>query len=235
MLFQQCRDTKRAVRLKRFRVNGFSRWMISWAALFLTDSPAAAPNAVFPAFPLDAVSPHLLASADEARPARHASPSRNSQPFLTVELQEIRKIVELMNEHGLTLFDLTKKDFHLKLEKGASADALRGLLANLPAAAPVAVSAAPAAAAAAGDPPAAAAEGEEITSPMVGTFYRKPAPDAPNFVEIGSTVSVGQTVCIIEAMKVMNEIKAEKAGTICACVAEDGTPVQFGDALFRIK
>ena len=82
---------------------------------------------------------------------------------------------------------------------------------------------------------APAAEGAEITSPMVGTFYRKPAPDAPDFVEVGSTVSIGQTICIIEAMKVMNEIKAEKAGTICAVVAEDGTPVQFGDVLFRIK
>ena len=70
---------------------------------------------------------------------------------------------------------------------------------------------------------------------MVGTFYRKPAPDAPSFVEVGTTVSVGQTICIIEAMKVMNEIKAEKAGTICAVVAEDGSPVQFGDVLFRIK
>jgi acetyl-CoA carboxylase biotin carboxyl carrier protein len=153
-----------------------------------------------------------------------------------VELQEIRRIVELMNEHGLTLFDLTKKDFHLKLKKGADADDLRALLSSLPAAAPVAVpQAAPAAVAAAGDAPAPAAEGSEITSPMVGTFYRKPAPDAPDFVEIGSTVSIGQTICIIEAMKVMNEIKAEKSGTICACVAEDGTPVQFGDVLFRIK
>jgi acetyl-CoA carboxylase biotin carboxyl carrier protein len=150
-----------------------------------------------------------------------------------VELQEIRRIVELMNEHGLTLFDLTKKDFHLKLKKGADVDDLRGLLASLPAApsaAPAPVAAAPAAAAA-----APAAEGSEITSPMVGTFYRKPAPDAPDFVEVGSTVSIGQTICIIEAMKVMNEIKAEKSGTICACVAEDGTPVQFGDVLFRIK
>jgi acetyl-CoA carboxylase biotin carboxyl carrier protein len=153
-----------------------------------------------------------------------------------VELQEIRRIVELMNEHGLTLFDLTKKDFHLKLKKGADMDDLRGLLASMPASAPAPVAAAPAAAAAASDAaPAAAAEGTEITSPMVGTFYQKPAPDAPNFVEIGSTVSIGQTVCIIEAMKVMNEIKAEKSGTICAVVAEDGTPVQFGDVLFRIK
>lgn len=154
-----------------------------------------------------------------------------------MELQEIRRIVELMNEHGLTLFDLTKKDFHLKLKKGADMDDLRGLLASLPtvpaaaAPAPAAASSAPAAVAAA----APAAEGAEITSPMVGTFYRKPAPDAPDFVEVGSTVSIGQTVCIIEAMKVMNEIKAEKSGTICALVAEDGSPVQYGDVLFRIK
>lgn len=154
-----------------------------------------------------------------------------------MDLQEIRKVVELMNEHGLTLFDLTKKDFHLKLKKGADVDDLRGLLAGMaiaPAAAPAPAASSAASAAAATAAPAAQ-EGTEITSPMVGTFYRKPAPDAPNFVEIGTTVSVGQTVCIIEAMKVMNEIKAEKAGTICALVAEDGTPVQYGDVLFRIK
>ena len=156
-----------------------------------------------------------------------------------MDLQEIRRIVELMNEHGLTHFDLTKKDFHLKLKKGADLDDLRGLLSSLPAAAP-AYHSAPAAAptsapAAAAAPAAPALEGTEITSPMVGTFYRKPAPDAPNFVEIGTTVSVGQVLCIIEAMKVMNEIKAEKSGTICALVAEDGNPVQYGDILFRIK
>lgn len=156
-----------------------------------------------------------------------------------MDLQEIRKIVELMNEHGLTLFDLTKKDFHLKLKKGADIEDLRGLLAGLPvvsAAAP----AAPAAQGAATPEPAApaaapVAEGAEITSPMVGTFYRRPTPEAPDLVDVGSTVSIGQTICIIEAMKVMNEIKAEKAGTICAVVAEDGSPVQYGDVLFRIK
>lgn len=159
--------------------------------------------------------------------------------FSTVELQEIRRIVELMNEHSLTLFDLTKKDFHLKLKKGTDLDDFRGLLASLPAAAPapapaaaLPVTAAPAEVAAA---PAAVEAGSEITSPMVGTFYLKVAPDAPNFVEVGATVSIGQTVCIIEAMKVMNEIKAEQAGTITAIIAEDGAPVQYGDALFRIK
>ncbi len=145
-----------------------------------------------------------------------------------------------MNEHGLTHFDLTKKAFHLKLKKGADLDDLRGLLAALPqqqapapvyAQAPAGAAAAPGAAA----PAAPVQEGTDITSPMVGTFYRKPAPDSPNFVEVGTAVSEGQTLCIIEAMKVMNEIKAEKSGTICACVTEDGKPVQYGDVLFRIK
>jgi acetyl-CoA carboxylase biotin carboxyl carrier protein len=144
-----------------------------------------------------------------------------------------------MNEHGLTLFDLTKEDFHLKLKKGPDLEELKGLVGSFPApayaAAPAPVAAAPATAAAGAPAAAPAAEGSEITSPMVGTFYRKPAPDAPNFVEVGTTVSEGQTLCIIEAMKVMNEIKAEKSGTICATVATDGNPVQYGDVLFRIK
>ncbi len=150
-----------------------------------------------------------------------------------MELQEIRSIVELMNEYGLTHFDLTKKDFHLKLKKGADLDDLRGLLATLPA--PAAAPAAVAAVTTQAAPAIPLAEGSDITSPMVGTFYVKPAPDAPNFVDVGTVVSIGQTLCIIEAMKVMNEIKAERSGTICALVAEDCTPVQYGDVLFRIK
>jgi len=158
-----------------------------------------------------------------------------------VDLQEIRRIVELMNDHGLTHFHLSKKDFDLKLKKGADADDLKNLLASLPApaAAPLGAPApapAPSAASAASAGDAApAAEGDEITSPMVGTFYRKPAPDADAFVDVGSTVSEGQTICIIEAMKVMNEIKAEKSGTITEVAVEDGNPVQFGDVLYRIK
>jgi acetyl-CoA carboxylase biotin carboxyl carrier protein len=153
-----------------------------------------------------------------------------------VDLQEIRKIVELMNEHGLTHFDLSKKDFQLKLKKGADLEELGALFARMPSAPAAPAISAPAAAASPAAPAAApAAEGSEITSPMVGTFYRKPAPDAPNFVEVGAAVSEGQTLCIIEAMKVMNEIKAERSGTICALVATDGNPVQYGDVLFRIK
>lgn len=141
-----------------------------------------------------------------------------------------------MNEHGLTYFDITKKDFHLKLKKGADLDDLRTLMSALPSGGLPAYIPAPASSNTPAAPAATpAVEGAEITSPMVGTFYFKPAPDAPNFVEIGSTVSIGQTLCIIEAMKVMNEIKAERSGTICAIVAEDCTPVQYGDVLFRIK
>ena len=157
--------------------------------------------------------------------------SRNLRP---VDLQEIRRIVELMNEHGLTHFDLSKKDFHLKLKKGPDMEELGALFASMPSAAPKAApTLLPAAAPQSSS--AAAPEGADITSPMVGTFYRKPAPDAPDFVEVGTAVSEGQTLCIIEAMKVMNEIKAERSGTICAMVAIDGNPVQYGDVLFRIK
>jgi acetyl-CoA carboxylase biotin carboxyl carrier protein len=159
-----------------------------------------------------------------------------------VDLQEIRKIVELMNEHGLTHFDLTKKDFHLKLKKGADLDDLRSLLASLPAAPVAGIPAAPTTAAApvaspTAAPPAAAPvpEGIDVTSPMVGTFYLRSAPDAPPLVNVGDPISVGQTLCIIEAMKVMNEIKAERGGILSAIMAEDGSPVQFGDVLFRLK
>jgi acetyl-CoA carboxylase biotin carboxyl carrier protein len=165
-------------------------------------------------------------------PPRFPPPNR----FLTaVDLKEIRKIVELMNEHGLTLFDMSKEGFSLKLRKGPDVESLRGLLGSLPAAAPAYAPAPAAAAPAVAAAPAPKEEGTAITSPMVGTFYRKPGPDSPDFINVGDAVSEGQTLCIIEAMKVMNEIKAEKSGTIAAILVEDATPVQFGDALFRIK
>lgn len=154
-----------------------------------------------------------------------------------MDLKQIRQIVELMNEHGLSLFHLEKKDFNIKLKKGSDLEALQDLISRMPAApaasppvvAPAAVSAA------GGDAAPAAKEGEVIESPMVGTFYRKPSPDASDFVSLGDTVKVGDTLCIIEAMKVMNEIKAEKDGVISEICVEDSTPVQFGDELFRIK
>lgn len=155
-----------------------------------------------------------------------------------MDLKQIRQIVELMNEHGLSLFHLEKKDFNIKLKKGSDLDALQDLMARMPTA-PVATSAAApvaaSAAASSGGDTAPAKDGEAIESPMVGTFYRKPSPDADDFVSVGDSVKKGDTLCIIEAMKVMNEIKAEKEGIILEISVEDGTPVQFGDELFRIK
>ena len=145
-----------------------------------------------------------------------------------------------MDDHGLSNFQFEKEDFKIKLQKGADLADLQKVLGSMPAAAapvaqaaPAPVAAAPAAAPA--EAAAPAAEGEAINSPMVGTFYRKSSPEADNFVNVGDTISEGQTLCIIEAMKVMNEIKAEKSGTITEICAEDSTSVQFGDVLFRIK
>ncbi len=168
----------------------------------------------------------------------HRSTNLETTP---VDLAEIRKIMKLMDEHGLSQFQFEKDEFKLKLKKGSDFDDLQRILASLPsgnvvAASSPAVAPAPVAVAAPADESAApVAAGEEITSPMVGTFYRKPSPEEPDFVNVGDTVSEGQTLCIIEAMKVMNEIKAEKSGTITQICVDDGTPVQFGDALFRVK
>lgn len=155
-----------------------------------------------------------------------------------MDLKDIRKLVELMDDHGLSHFRLEKEEFELELKKGTDIEAAKELLAAMPsiasapvAAAPIAATAAPVAVAAAAPTPV----GEAITSPMVGTFYRKPSPDADNFVAVGDTISEGQVICIIEAMKVMNEIKAEKSGKVEEICIEDGTPVQYGDDLFRLS
>ena len=141
-----------------------------------------------------------------------------------------------MTENDLSVFELEKEDFKLKLQKGPNGQSIT--------AAPIAlapISGMPAA----GQPghavpaPAAGAESggslKDIVSPMVGTFYRAGSPDAPPFVDVGKQVTEDTVVCIIEAMKVMNEIKAETSGVIAEVVAENGKPVQFGQALFKVR
>ncbi len=154
-----------------------------------------------------------------------------------VDLDEIRRIVELMSEFELTHFHLETEDFDLKLKKGPDVGALKALLGSLPVSASALGPAAHGANATGGGGAAPAPEfdGSEVTSPMVGTFYVRSSPDADPFVKVGDTVSEGEALCIIEAMKVMNEIKAERAGTITAVLVDDGTPVQYGDPLFRMK
>ncbi|MEM9016944.1 MAG: acetyl-CoA carboxylase biotin carboxyl carrier protein [Verrucomicrobiota bacterium] len=158
-----------------------------------------------------------------------------------MEFKDIKKIVELMDEHGLSQFKLEQDETKLELKKGGDVDvsAISKLLAAapVPQAAPVLPAAVAPAAGAAGAPAAdeSASGYEEIPSPMVGTFYSSPSPDADAFVKVGDKVDAETTVCIVEAMKVMNEIKAEVSGEIVEIVAENGNAVQFGEPLFRVK
>lgn len=148
-----------------------------------------------------------------------------------MDLKDIKAIVDLMEKNGLTAFEMERGGFRIALSKGAVAGAAVSY-----APAPVAAPAAPAAAASApAEAAAPAASGKEIPSPMVGTFYTAPSPESPAFVKVGQKVTPDTVVCIIEAMKVMNEIKAEVSGTITEVAAENGQPVQFGQALFRYK
>ena len=148
------------------------------------------------------------------------------------DIKEIKAVIDLMKKHDLSVFEIEKEGFRLKLQRGASPS-------QVAIAAPVAA-AVPSKAASGGEPPPAAKPIEsvslkDIVSPMVGTFYRAASPDAPAFVEVGKPVTEETVVCIIEAMKVMNEIKAETSGVIAEVLAENGKPVQFGQALFRVR
>lgn len=161
-----------------------------------------------------------------------------------MDFREIKRIVELMDQHGLSVFKLEQGETKLELKKGGDLDvkAIQSWLASAPAPHYAPAYHAPAAHAAGAPAPApAAAEAglpanvKEITSPMVGTFYSSSSPDAEPFAKVGTKVSADSTVCIIEAMKVMNEIKSEIAGEIVEVLIENGTAVQYGEPLFRVK
>jgi acetyl-CoA carboxylase biotin carboxyl carrier protein len=156
-----------------------------------------------------------------------------------LELKDIKAVIDLMKKNDLSVFEMEKDGFKLKLQKGAGDQTVFAAPANgFPASAPPAPSVAPAPVS-----PAVPAVPEtekgaslrEIVSPMVGTFYRAGSPESPPFVDIGKEVTEETVVCIIEAMKVMNEIKAETKGVIAEIVAESGKPVQFGQVLFRVR
>lgn len=142
-----------------------------------------------------------------------------------------------MKKNGVAVFKMEREGFKITL-KTADAEGITQIVTSGPApvaSAPVALHAAPAAAPAAAAPAPEVSNLKEIKSPMVGTFYSSPSPDAPPFVSVGQTVTPDTVVCIVEAMKVMNEIKAEVSGTIAEISADNGKPVQFGQALFRVK
>jgi acetyl-CoA carboxylase biotin carboxyl carrier protein len=155
-----------------------------------------------------------------------------------LELKDIKAVIDLMKKNDLSVFEMEKDGFKLKLQKGAGEQTVFAQPANgLPAAAlpPLSVVPAPASPPAVQETAKGGASLKEILSPMVGTFYRAGSPESPPFVDVGKEVTEETVVCIIEAMKVMNEIKAETKGVIAEIVAENGKPVQFGQVLFRVK
>ena len=148
-----------------------------------------------------------------------------------MNLKEIKEMIQLMNENGLSEFEMEKDGLKIRLRKGIGGAVEQTLVYEPRAAAHPRTAEAPAKEAA----PAAGPAKTTIKSPMVGTFYAAPAPDAAPFVQIGSAVDVGQVICVIEAMKLMNEIKSEARGKIAEILAHNGDPVEFGQPLFLLE
>ena len=156
---------------------------------------------------------------------------------MQLDHQQLRELISLLGDSDIQELKLEGDDFRLELRRNLPASQPQVVMQAAPAlAAPAAAPAAPAAPSVA--PPAAPAiRGDlvEITAPMVATFYRSPAPGESSFVELGARISVGQTVCILEAMKLMNELESEVSGEVVEILVENGTPVEFGQVLMRVK
>jgi acetyl-CoA carboxylase biotin carboxyl carrier protein len=154
-----------------------------------------------------------------------------------VDIKDLKMLIKMVTETDITEFELENADDKIVIKRGSAVPAPQFQMPQAapygyaPAAPAAAVPAAPAAAA----PAAAKEEGEEITSPIVGTFYRAPAPDAPPYVEVGQIVEKGEVLCIVEAMKLMNEIEAEYRCKIVRICKENAQPVEYGDQLFIVE
>jgi acetyl-CoA carboxylase biotin carboxyl carrier protein len=154
-----------------------------------------------------------------------------------VDLKDIKAIIDLMKKNSVSEFELEKQDFKIRLKRGITGGAVAAPNEDNPAVV-YAPQPAPGVAAAAALAVTAAAEASndiEVKSPMIGTFYRAPSPESGSYVEIGSEVNPDTVVCIIEAMKVMNEIKAEVKGVVTQVLVENAKPVEFGQPLFKVR
>jgi len=156
-----------------------------------------------------------------------------------MDLRKLKKLIDLVQESGIGEIEITEGEEKVRISRQLAsqpmimaAPAMQPMMAPgmMPAGQPGAAPAAPAAA-----PEAAQPSGHQLKSPMVGTFYRAPSPGAPPFVEVGQSVSKGQTLCIIEAMKLLNEIESDASGTVKAILVENGQPVEYGQPLFVIE
>lgn len=153
-----------------------------------------------------------------------------------MDIRKIKKLIELVEESGISELEISEGEESVRISRAPAAGSMpmmQPYYAAAPAQAAAPVAAAPAAAPAAEAP--AAISGHIVRSPMVGTFYRTPSPDAKSFVEVGQKVNAGDPLCIVEAMKMMNQIEADKAGVVKAILLENGQPVEFDEPLVIIE
>lgn len=144
-----------------------------------------------------------------------------------MDIRKVKKLIELLEESGIAEIEIHEGEESVRISRNAAPGSF--------AAAPVAIAAPVAAAPVADAPVEEKIEGHVLNSPMVGSFYRSPSPGAASFVEVGSKVSIGDTLCIVEAMKLLNQIEADKGGTIKAILVENGQPVEYNQPLFIIE
>ncbi|MBF8651832.1 acetyl-CoA carboxylase biotin carboxyl carrier protein [Pseudomonas putida] len=151
-----------------------------------------------------------------------------------MDIRKVKKLIELLEESGIDELEIKEGEESVRISRHSKTPAAQQFYAPAPMAAPAAAPVAAAAPAVEAATAAPALKGTVIRSPMVGTFYRKPSPTSPNFAEVGQSVKKGDTLCIVEAMKMMNHIEADVGGVIDAILVEDGQPVEFDQPLFTI-
>ncbi len=155
---------------------------------------------------------------------------------MAMDIRKVKKLIELVEESGISELEITEGEESVRISRAAPIAQQFASYGPAPVAAPAPTqAAAPAVAAPVAEAAPAAPTGHILNSPMVGTYYSSSKPDAPAFVEVGTAVKVGQTLCIIEAMKMMNEITADKAGTIKTIFAQNGDALEFDQPLFEIE
>ena len=152
-----------------------------------------------------------------------------------MDIRKIKKLIELVEESGITELEVQEEEGTVRISRAAPAVAPAAIQYAAAPVAPAAASAAAPVAAAPAEAPVAEISGHQVRSPMVGTFYRSPSPEAKAFVEVGQTVKVGDALCIVEAMKMMNRIEADKAGMVKAILVNDGEAVEFDQPLIVIE
>ena len=164
---------------------------------------------------------------------RAAARAGRPQPayWQTMDIRKVKKLIELMEESSIGELEIKEGEEYVRIARNAPASAMPEVMPQPV----VAMAPAPAAAEAPAPAPAAEPRGHAVTSPIVGTFYRSSSPGARPFADVGSKVQVGDTVCIIEAMKILNQIEADKAGTVSAVLVENGAPVEYGQDLIVIE